>query len=135
MAQWLYDEDIAKVTVKKFESAGFRGKHITYDLDFSGKEDFEVLQIGKSRKETLITANPRDFLRMKPHQIKTTSGVWILKTQDPDEQVYLTKKVLIVAGLKTKKSRKGKRVYITKGNVVVDDCSTQEKIKIKLNKR
>lgn len=122
MADWIFDEDITKGAVDMFLAAGIKGKHLVYDYGISGKGDSEVIQIAKKKKQTLITANPEDFRQMDNVKLLNTTGVWILKSQDPDKQVDKVVKTLEITQLKNRALRKEKKVYITEDQVEVTDC-------------
>lgn len=126
MAEWIFDEEIDRTTVKMFKDEGIDGLHIEYDLSSGGIDDQSVIQLAKKHKKTLLTSNYKCFVKkIKPQTLLNTYGLWILNTDDPHEQVRLVKLTLKKTSLTTKKLRKEKRVYIKKDCVEILDCRSQ----------
>lgn len=134
MAGWIFDEDIARVTVKKFADAGIKGPHIKDDLKKGGSSDEDVLKTAQQERKTLITSNTYDYLEISNVDYHNTYGAWILSTEDPDKQVELVKLTLQATGLNTLNKRKEKKLHIKNNNEVdVIDCRTQKTKTYKLN--
>lgn len=135
MAEWIFDEDINRTTVEKFNKAGIKGLHIKYDLDKGGTDDVPAIKLAQKQKKTFITANKNDFVGISNVDILKTYGAWILGTDNPNEQVKLVKLTLKVTKLDTLNKRWEKKVHIKGGEVDVIDCRSQRKITLKLPKK
>jgi len=128
MSTWIYDANITRDTVNAFEEVGIEGVHLVYDLNYAEDlEDDAVIAIAQKEKKTLVTGDYQDFLNKPNSQIKSTSGIWIFNTKDPDKRKKLFKLALVTSNLKSLKSRKGKKVYIKNDSVDVVDCRTGKK--------
>lgn len=127
MSGWIFDEDITKDAVDGFIKHGINGLHIKGDLNLGGSEDSSVFQVAKKKKKTLITANTKHFLGISNQKLHKSSGVWMLETDDPGQQVKLVIKALKVTKLDTLQLRAEKKVKISSKSVVVIDGRTNEK--------
>lgn len=134
MADWIFDEDITRPTVEMFNKAGIGGLHIKYDLDLGGIDDESVLQIAKKKKKALITANARDFIKIPNVDFHRTYGTFILKTDDPKQQVELVKTTIQVGDLGTRQKRMEKKVIITDRTADITNTRTNQKETVNLKK-
>lgn len=119
MAGWIFDEDINSSTVSKMSSIGVIGKHIKDDYAFAGRDDIDVLRFANQEKKTVLSANSKDFLRIPSTELNNSFGIWTVSSDDSDEQVDMVQKAIEITGLKTKNSRKGKKVDIKHSSVTV----------------